>query len=506
MHALAPDLAPAVPSRTQGRPRALPVAIAVALVLGVLARLSTRSGLWLDEALSVHIARLPLGEIPAALRRDGAPPLYYLLLHGWMAVLGQSALAVRALSGVFGLAALPVALSLGTRLRDRATGWTAALLLASSPFAVHYSTETRMYSLVVLEVLLLALALLRARDRPSPGRLACLPVLSAALVLTHYWSLFLMVAITVVLVLRREWRLLAALAGGALLVLPWLPTLLFQVAHTGTPWAIPPSLLSALDTVTIWAGGSSGAGRLLGLLLLALIALALLGRTTAHGVLLGRPRDRTAIDLAVLAIGTLLLGLATGQLLHAGYAARYSSVALAPALLLVALGLGVLRGRARVGLTAAAVVLGLLTSVTNPFDDRKTEAGRVAAALQSRLAPGDVVVMCPDQLGPALADLLPRGTDAVVYPTLAGPDRVDWVDYAQRNAKASPATFAQTVLRRAGAHTVWLISAPGYLTFGSDCGSIGRAFAARSAETSRVVALDPHFAEREQLEGFSGRL
>lgn len=487
------------------RSQILPAAVAVAVALGVLARLTTRSGLWLDEALSVHIARLPLDQIPAALRRDGAPPVYYLLLHGWMAIFGQSADAVRALSTVFALLALPAVLLLGRRLRDRTTGWLAVLLLASSPFAVHYATEARMYALVVFEVVLLGLVLHRAAERPSWSRLAGVSVTCAALVLTHYWSLFLMVALATVLLRGRLYRLLAAQAAGALLVLPWLPILAFQVRHTGTPWAPAPSLASALDTVTAWAGGSSGGGQVLSLLLLALFVLALFGRTTAAGVLLARPRDRTAGDLALLAAGTLLLGLLIGQVVHAGYAPRYSSIALVPALVLGALGLRVLAGRTRHALTCLTVGLGLLGSVGNPFDDRKTQAGQVAAALRTRLAPGDLVVMCPDQLGPALADLLPAGSAAVVYPTLAGPDRVDWVDYARRNAAASPTAFVQEVLRRAGGHTVWLVTEPGYRTFGESCTQVRQGLAARAANTSTIISSDRHFAERAALFGFTGR-
>ena len=50
---------------------------------------SPPEGLWLDEALSVNIAKLPLAQLPGALVQDGSPPLYYLVLHYWM-------LAVRA--------------------------------------------------------------------------------------------------------------------------------------------------------------------------------------------------------------------------------------------------------------------------------------------------------------------------------------------------------------------------------------------------------------------------
>ena len=61
---------------------ALVTGITLAIVAGVVFRFWTTSHLWLDEAISVNIARLPLGDLPSALRADGHPPLYYGLLHG----------------------------------------------------------------------------------------------------------------------------------------------------------------------------------------------------------------------------------------------------------------------------------------------------------------------------------------------------------------------------------------------------------------------------------------
>ena len=43
-------------------------------------------GFWIDEGLSVGIADRPLSHIPTALHEDGSPPVYYMLLHFWMAV------------------------------------------------------------------------------------------------------------------------------------------------------------------------------------------------------------------------------------------------------------------------------------------------------------------------------------------------------------------------------------------------------------------------------------
>src|SRR5215470_12353012 len=122
------------------------VGLVLAVALGVVVRFVQPSAMWLDEALTTNIARLPLGDIGTALLRDGHPPLYYWLLHAWMDVFGTSNPAIRALSGAFAIATLPFAWWAGTRVGGRAVGAWTLLLAALSPYAVHYATEARMYS------------------------------------------------------------------------------------------------------------------------------------------------------------------------------------------------------------------------------------------------------------------------------------------------------------------------------------------------------------------------
>src|SRR5665213_218919 len=80
---------------------------------------TTHSALWLDEALTVDRARLPISQIADSVKHDGAPPLYYYLLHFWMRLFGQSNFATRSLSGVIGVITLPVAWLAGNRLGGR---------------------------------------------------------------------------------------------------------------------------------------------------------------------------------------------------------------------------------------------------------------------------------------------------------------------------------------------------------------------------------------------------
>src|SRR5687768_8814674 len=172
-------------------PRWTRPALVAVIVAGVALRLHSGSALWLDEALTVNIARTPLRDLPDALRHDGSPPLYYALLHLWMRLFGDSDVAVRSLSTVFSVATLPVAWFAGLRVgRDRRAAWYAVALLAASPFAIRYATEARMYSLVVLLTVLGVLAVDRALTQPTLARLVPLAVLGGALMLTHYWAAF----------------------------------------------------------------------------------------------------------------------------------------------------------------------------------------------------------------------------------------------------------------------------------------------------------------------------
>src|SRR6185503_10541298 len=157
-------------------------------------------GFWIDEGLSVVIASRPQDDIPAALRLDGSPPLYYSLLHVWMAVFGTSEEATHALSLVFAVLAVPAAWWAARGLFGPQAGLLAALLAATNPFLTQYAQETRMYALVVLLGILACGAFGRAYvlagteaapERGARRRWAAMfAVTLAALMYTHNWSLF----------------------------------------------------------------------------------------------------------------------------------------------------------------------------------------------------------------------------------------------------------------------------------------------------------------------------
>src|SRR5260221_10765974 len=75
--------------------------------------------LWFDEGYTAWAISLSPTEIIRAVRVDTAPPLYYLLLHGWAAVFGRSEFALRSMSALFATASLLLFYPLAKRiLRD----------------------------------------------------------------------------------------------------------------------------------------------------------------------------------------------------------------------------------------------------------------------------------------------------------------------------------------------------------------------------------------------------
>jgi 4-amino-4-deoxy-L-arabinose transferase-like glycosyltransferase len=479
----------------------LAVLVGLAIVVGIALRFVANSPLWFDEALSVNIARLPLSSLPDALRQDGAPPLFYAVLHVWTELFGTGDGAVRALSGVVSVATLPLAYLAGRRLGGKAVGWAAVLVLVSSPYAIRFATESRMYALVMFLVLWGYLALRRALEKPTLGRLAVVALVTALLVYTQYWCFYVIAAVGLGLIVaawrgspelrRPAIRTIVAIAIGGLTFLPWVPTFLDQLQHTGTPWG---------DPVVPWSGAADAFGAFVGggdhaeafLLVVPFLVLPLLA-------VFGRAIDARRIELdlhtrpdvrweGAAALGILVLGLTVSWAGGTAFEGRYASVVFPLFVLLVAFGLTAFgSSRVRVGVLVVVVLLGFWGSARN-VDELRTQAAASADVVTAEAKPGDLVVYCPDQIGPDVSRLLEgRGLRQVTFPDLARPERINWVDYRDRIAAADPAAFARKVIRRAGDATIYYVAAPGYNNVAGKCEAIAAALGAARTGNVRVL-------------------
>ena len=372
------------------------------------------------------------------------------------------------------------------RLGGARLGWIALLLLATSPFAVRYDTESRMYSLVALLTVLGFLALDRSLRSPRPGNLVAVGVVTGLLLYTHYWALYLVGTVMLWLLWeawrgRAEWRAgarasLVATFVGCLTFLPWLPTFLFQSRHTGTPWATTASFASMVSAVSSFAGGGSNSGRALALMIFGLAGLGVFGMAAdRRHIDLDLRTRRLTRPLTVVVIGTLAAALAGGLLAKSTFDARYASVVFIPLILVVAVGVTCfLDRRVRLLVLAIAVAAGLAGSIPDVTTNR-TQAGQVARAIAASGKPGDIVAYCPDQLGPAVNRLLPEGRYLqTTFPRGTGPVFVNWVDYAKA-VKAAPApAFAERLesMAAASGRQIFLVWGGGYQGFGLKCEGI----------------------------------
>jgi 4-amino-4-deoxy-L-arabinose transferase-like glycosyltransferase len=481
--------------------------VAGVLAIGFVLRFWTRSDLWLDEALSINIARLPLSDLHAALRHDGAPPLYYLLLHFWIQAFGIGDLATRSLSGLISLATLPLAWFAGRRLGGRRVAWFTVLVLAVSPYAVLYATSTRMYALVMLLALAGYLAVIRAVERPSPTRLAVVALVTALLVYTQYWCFYL-VGVAGLLLLtqavragsgetrRAAVRNLVAVAVGLVTFIPWVPTFLYQARHTGTPWGNARVPWSSIAEAILHFAGSDQNGETFILLfaLVTLVVLAVFGRGVDERVIEFDLRTQPGVRReAVLTVGTLLVGTTASFAAGSAFDARYASVMYPFYVLLVAVGISLfLAPRVRAAVLAVVVAIGIVGGIRDVTTNR-TQAAQSTSIIAAEARPGDVVAYCPDQIGPSASRLLRDipGLVQLTFPDGAAPDRVNWVDYINRIQAASPQAFANRVLARAGTHAIWFVNALGYNHVEGKCEAIGTALIrSRPNAAQRVVQDD----------------
>ncbi len=251
----------------------------------------TAQSFWNDEGNTARLVERPFSLIIAGAAGDIHPPGYYVLLHGWRALAGESEFALRGFSALCGVLTVAVTASAARRAGGRWAAIGAALFVAAHPLAVYYGQEARMYALLGL----VSVLTLGAASRPiskSPARWIVRLTLCIALGLyTQYAYILALASLNAAFGLlwlldfvrgRRRWRTLGvwivahALAG--VLFAPWAP-----IALRASGWRPPdlaaeaaaPALARTLvagvtlprDTLPWWMWGAP-----LGVLLLLALA------------------------------------------------------------------------------------------------------------------------------------------------------------------------------------------------------------------------------------------
>jgi hypothetical protein len=394
---------------------------------------------WMDEAITTGISSHSVGAIPGILRHDGNPPLYYVLLHGWISLFGGSESATHSLSLLFGLLTIPVGTWAGWSLFGRRAGLIAAVLFAFSAWLTNYAQETRMYELMALIGIVATVSFIHAFVH---RRRVYVIVFSACLTLmlyTHTWGLFFVVASLVALIpayLVSEDRrslvrdALLAFVGAGVLYLPWLPTFLYQAAHTAAPWSTKPGLGTPILISRQVLGGDR-----VTVVLLAACAVGLWPLFTRR---LRRTEEATVLwTLIILPIVTLAAAWLSSQI-NPAYVPRYFAPIVASILLIAAFGCA----RAGVvGLGALALSAVFLINPASVASGYKSDMRDVGGEMAPLVHAGDLVVVGQPEQTPLAWYYLPDGLRyANTIGPVPNPSYMNWVDADKRLQDANPRT------------------------------------------------------------------
>ncbi|MGA5301982.1 glycosyltransferase family 39 protein [Nucisporomicrobium flavum] len=357
-------------------PAALPaLAMLIAGAIGL-----TRPALGWDEHATWSAAARTPGEILELARTmDGVIAPYYLFVHVWTGVFGDSVAAIRAPSLIAVVLGAGLVGELGRRLFTPGVGLTAGLIVAAVPQLSRYAQEARAYGMAFFFAVLATLLLHVALGRPTWLRWIAYGIALTLLGYTHLMGLLVLSGHVVAVLLRRDRRVLirwAAMVTATLLLVS--PLVRLGLAQRGTQleW-IPPM---DLHQVLIAPGVIFGAP-VAGLLV---VGLALTARWA---------RPRVLGELAALAALPPALLIAVSFVTSPLWVPRYVLVVVVPLALLAAVALRGLPGRTVVALVmVVAVGFESQQVVRGPAAHGGMDFRRAAAIVRAGQQPGDGVV------------------------------------------------------------------------------------------------------------------
>jgi hypothetical protein len=383
------------------------------------------------------------------------PPLFFLILYGWLKLTGFNFASARVLSILLSLAAIPLVFAAGRRLVSEPAAWVACALWAVAPFHAQLSLQVRMYTLVGLVALATTWLAWEITENGASGqRLAAYFALCTIGVYSHYYFVLYIAFQLLWMFARRRWKPALLLSAGFAAV--GAPLALYLAAQTDVraqTW-----MYSRRDTSELLVNAGAGLTDFLAfspgdslafwtpaallplakVAVVALIGYLLLAAVWPAGGKVGRagaasqagsagwraglhttPGTSSLAFLLLWLLGPAVVLLLLDTVRHTGtfVHSRYL-IGSAPALYLL-LAVGLVRQRLPVG-TALAVALALVIAASHGALRRMpigalaegADFQRAAGCIASAWRPGDLVVVHTSypQTPVALACYLPPQT------------------------------------------------------------------------------------------------
>ena len=210
--------------------------IIVVLIFSLVLRLiGINQSLWLDEAISANVAKMPIGEIVKNFSiNDFHPPVYYWFLNIWTNIFGSNVFWLRLSSILFSLITIYFVYLIGKKIKGKKTGILAALILAINPLFVYFSQELRMYSMATMWLVIGFYYFIKIKNKEYKiSELVIFNLMMALAFGTFYGSIFLIATFAIYWLIKKQWKLFCLTnIGIGLAILILAPLLLTQIKNS----------------------------------------------------------------------------------------------------------------------------------------------------------------------------------------------------------------------------------------------------------------------------------
>jgi len=369
--------------------------------------------LWLDELFSLRFASYDFPDLIREVTKfDNHPPTYYIILHYWVSIFGDSEASLRAPSAIFSSLSVYFTYKVGELLFNKPVAAVASLLLAVSEFSIYYAQEARMYSFLAFASVLSVYFLLRLLKQRTTWSLFNYVWSSTLLVYVHLYGIFIVLAeniyvLTAIYVFNNKnsgiqiMHWISAQVLVFLLSLPWFWTLTSRMLDIGEEgfWVLMPTMDSIVKTFAALSGSFKGLAVWIFLMLFGVLYGSIV-KTTFGRKLVSEPlainEGRYVFLLLLLLFTPIILPFIISQFVTPIYIVRCTIAGQFALYLLVASGIMHIRWQ---GIRIAALVMVLVISLKGLtahgyVHHNATEFKKAVEYIDSHAAEDDLVVIC----------------------------------------------------------------------------------------------------------------
>ncbi|MDP1622098.1 MAG: glycosyltransferase family 39 protein [Bacteroidales bacterium] len=354
----------------------------------------------MDEPFTVFFAQADLHTLFGMLPHENNPPLYFLLMHYWVAWFSISPFPIRFLSCIFSILTAVMLYKTGKDFFSQHAGIFAAALFTLSDYHQLFAHEARVYALFALLTTVSMYLFLASTTKPARKQYFLLMALTNALLIyAHFFGFFIFLIQALSVLSIREYRrtilkpYLGSVIFSLLAYIPYFPIFFkrfFQSAAGGT-WVEPP-VISDLYTM-LWRYMNAPVVTVAALVILAVALMNLISGAWKGGTVLN---NRNIVLLIWFFVPYILMFLVS--FIIPMFLDRYTVFISVGFYLLVAMAVNSLFKESKYSIILMTAFILMMAVTFHPGVDNKRRLKETIGFISGNKGPHTSVIICPQWL------------------------------------------------------------------------------------------------------------